>query len=1061
MIKVIFIFLFVNLNAIVIAQDLKGRVLDEAENPIIGANIRSLKNPSKTATTGTHGYFNIALKHFPDTLIIKFIGYDEYIYPIKEVESGVLKIYLKRNLNDIDEVFVNTGYHQVAKERSTGSFTHIDNKMLNRSTSSNILERLEGIASGLQFDTRTLSDSDPEAKANIRVRGINTIDSDSSPLIVIDGFPYEGNIEHINPNSIESITILKDAAAASIWGARAGNGVIVITSKNFMQGDKIQVSLNSNYGLSKKGDLLVNPNYLPSETVMKIQKEKFLSGGYQEMDEVYIPAYVELLIKKRDGLIDNDEFDKYERWYLSNDMRRDIMKYMFTHENKLQHFLNINGGSQKHTFGISAGYDNQNYVKKGSSFSRYNLQIKNRIQFSKKLINNIQVDFSKYNLINNSTTSYSSGSVYESLYDMDGMPNSIGGGYRLAYREQAESMGLLPWLQIPVEEVDMVNNTQKELMFRLTTGFNYKITDEIEIISNYNLQLDKKNEDLFYDAESFYVRNLINRYTQPNGNRVIPIGGIRNYGAPITGNTHAFRLQGRLSKSIKEYVHLDMLAGAEVRQNITESGVNLRLYGFDEESWRMASITDYSTRYPLRPSGTGSVSNPQDWPTRFQNRYLSYFGNIGTLFAQKLNLSGSLRWDGSNLLGVKTNQRGTSLYSIGAAYDLKEEIFIKNIFNRVRVRLTYGIAGNVDKTQSQYPTISLSNNAVTGMLQASISQAGNPDLRWEKVKTFNQGIDFQFKGSNLSGTLEFYQKRGSDLLGNTIMDPTSGIPRSVNYKTNYASIITKGIDLQLGYNKDIGILKYNTSLILSTSNNKITNYKIPPLTYAYYYITQNIPMEGQSIDQLYAFKWYGLSNTTGLPIAYTGDNIVENSNEFTSYLREYPKEDLVLVGSKVPTVFGSMMNSFSVKNITLSTIIGFKGNYYYRRTSQLPGEELLDLPVFHNDYFNRWEKPGDEKNTNVPAYTPRVLNGFQNDFYKYSEILVEKGDHLRLIDLSLSYDIPSSVLKKIAAQKLRVYLYAKNLGLIWKKSNYIVDPDFHQLNYASPLKITAGLELVL
>lgn len=971
--------------------------------------------------------------------------------PVDTLEKG------KNNL--IDEVVVNTGYYTIPKDRATGSFTHIDSKALQRTVGGNILERLEGVASGLQFDNRSLTDEDPTKTPALRVRGLSTLEADAAPLIVVDNFPYEGNIDQINPNDIESVTILKDAAAASIWGARAGNGVIVISTKKGSRTDKLRIGWNSNIGLSRKPDLTRNPNYLPSETVMTIQEEKFERGAYREMDALLLPAYVELLIKKRDKLVTEEEFVKKKNWYAQNDMRKDIARYMLTHERREQHHLNINGGSLSTWFAFSAGYDGQDYSKLGDKSKRINLQAQSGFRLGEKFDMSAQLNFSNLDRDLNSTASYAQGDIYESLLDEIGNPAGIGGAYRIAYREKAEENKLLNWIQRPIEEPYLIDQNRKESQMRFYGVFNYRPLLGLNLSANYQYQLGLNTGHLFYDEDSFYARNLINRYTQADGKRVIPLGGIRKYDAPQHIQSHAIRLQSNWSHTIGTWSNIDMLGGVEVRSIVTESGINSTLYGFDKDSWKMATITDYGTRYPLRPSGTGSIANAVSWPNIVSGRYLSYFGNAGYSLWGKILLSGSLRWDGSNLLGVKTNQRGTALFSVGGAYNLHREVFVPDFFDELKLRLTYGSAGNIDKSQSHYPTISLTSNPITGLTQAGISHPGNPDLRWEQVNTWNEGIDFRMRALAIEGSIEFYQKQASHLLGPTVMDPTTGVPRTMNYKTNYAGMTTNGWDAQISYTRPIGRLQWKTSILISGTRNKVDDYNGPMATYAANYIDRRIPVLNESIDQLYAFPWFGLSSKTGLPIAFNGENLIEDPKDFTRYYLDLPMDKLVRVGSEVPLLFGSWMNSFNWKGVGASILLGYKGKYFYRRNSQGSGEELLDLPKYHMDYFKRWKQPGDELRTNVPAYTASILNDSQNEFYKNSEILTEKGDHIRVQDVSISYVLPQKFTGNLKMQQVRFYLYAKNLGLLWKSSKLDIDPDYYQMDYPAPLRISAGLQV--
>lgn len=239
---------------------------------LLGASVQ-LKGSGETVLSDENGYFEFRRTVVMDTLQVSYMGYLTQFIPVSPNTSVPMRIELQADDSELQEVVISTGYYEVPKERATGSFTHIDNKLFNRAVGGNILQRLEGIASGVQF-----VNANGNSAKDIRIRGIATLESDETPLVVVDNFPYEGDINSINPDDVESVTILKDAAAASIWGARAGNGVIVITTKGGSYNQKSKISFNSNVTVGNKPNLFYSQNWLPSDVVMGIEKELFDRG---------------------------------------------------------------------------------------------------------------------------------------------------------------------------------------------------------------------------------------------------------------------------------------------------------------------------------------------------------------------------------------------------------------------------------------------------------------------------------------------------------------------------------------------------------------------------------------------------------------------------------------------------------------------------------------------------------------------------------------------------------------------------------------------------------------
>jgi hypothetical protein len=422
-------------------------------------------------------------------------------------------------------------------------------------------------------------------------------------------------------------------------------------------------------------------------------------------------------------------------------------------------------------------------------------------------------------------------------------------------------------------------------------------------------------------------------------------------------------------------------------------------------------------------------------------------------------LSGSARWDGSNLLGVKTNQRGILLWSAGASWEISKEVFYSfaQWLSYLRLRLTQGSGGLIDKSQSQYPTISLSTDARTNLPMANLNHPGNPSLSWERVSTTNLGLDFTGRGQWLSGSLELYHKAATNLLGSILIDPTTGA--GANYKRNYADLSTKGFDLQLNSININHPLRWESNLLISYSSNQVRNYSTPALRFANDYFTSSKPPTvDRSIDAVYALPWNGLDHNTGLPVIYVDGKV---TTDYAGYYSNFKPDDLVLAGVSVAPLYGSLRNSLGYKGFQLSAMIGFKTGYVFRRNSMAPGAEYVTGPVdFHTDYFKRWQQPGDEQHTNVPAGTPSYNSSLANA-YNRSMTLITSGSHIRLQDLNFSYTLPSALLGRLRFSQARIFANVRNLGLIWAENNHGIDPEYPYSTYPAPRSIAFGVQVSL
>lgn len=744
---------------------LEGHISSSQTNgPLMGATVL-LIGAGHSAMTDAEGRFTLPSPTAPDTLLVTYLGYMTQKLSVSPTVTEMLNIVLSPNDNTLTEVEVNTGFYRIPPERATGSFTHVDNATLNRAVGGNILQRLEGIASGVQF-----TQANGTSASDIRVRGLATIESSEEPLIVLDNFPYEGSINTINPNDIESITVLKDAAAASIWGARAGNGVIVITTKQGRYGQKAVISLNSNMTVGEKPDLFYSQNRLPSEVVMQIEKEKFERGGYYtgSAEQTPFPEYVELLIKRRDGLISEADFSKAENIFKTTEVRDEALKFLYQPSVYQQYAVNVRGGGDTYTYYLSTGYDKSRSNIIGNGSDRLNLNLQNTFKPIPRMELTASIWYSRQHSENNglslgdlaSRATQVGLSPYIRLKDERGGNLPIVRDYRLPYVDGAQDNGLADWQYRPLDEIAMTDNRSRNNEMRLNGGVRYNFLEHLNLNVTYQYIQSPSESSSFYDEDSYYVRDMVNRFTQADGSQIIPHAAIFFGRSPLEMASHAGRAQVNYNSTIGTDHEVAVLGGGEIRQLIQDTYPGYRLFDYDPDLLTGSGYFNYTQNYAVRPTGSARVPQPLTDRWKLTDRYLSYFGNASYSYRQRYIISGSARWDGSNLFGVKTNQKGTPLWSVGGSWEIsKEQFYGLEWLPYLRVRTTYGSSGNVNKNVSAYPTVFYTIDWISNLRSASITSAGNPSLRWERVNTLNLAADFATKGRRITGTLELYQGR--------------------------------------------------------------------------------------------------------------------------------------------------------------------------------------------------------------------------------------------------------------------------------------------------------------
>jgi len=1062
------------------SMTLRGHVVNEKSEPVQGASV-TIRGSTKGTKTDANGNFELKDVKEGEVILISYVGLDtRTIAATRSLlsSSGNFVISLSVARMDDVEVIVNTGYQALPKERATGAFTQIDNKLFNRSTSGNVLERLEGVTNGMLFSRSKLSKEDINGNPEIRVRGLSSILGNNAPLIVVDNFPYEGDINSINPNDVESVTVLRDAAAASIWGARAGNGVIVINTKTGRYNQPTRISVNSNVVITEKPDLYYSKNYLPSPIVLDIQKDQYNRAAYPLLNTIRIPLYVDLLYKLKDGVISQQDFNAQEDRFRQQDIRDDWNKYLYQQSISQQHALGIRGGGNNYRYAFSVGYDKNRDMYVGNEGNRINLSLQNTFKVRPDLELTGTVWYTKRKTQTNAVlssvtnTKGSGPDIYESLVDVNGNPNPVNIQYnRYRYQETFPAanpaLKLQDWLYRPLDEVALNNNIGNYTDWRLNGGLKYKFLGHFSVDLSYQYILSQTDRTSYHDVNSYYVRDLVNKFTQSTGTRPIPLGNIMDYLGATQTNSQSGRGVLTYNQSFGTDHSVSAIAGAEMRQSIFTSTPGVTLYNYNPDLLTSNATLDFASSFTQLAGGTLRIpTSANQILKKTTNRDLSYFGNASYTYKGKYILSGSTRWDGSNLLGVRANDRGTVLWSSGLSWEISKEPFFKvKELPYLRLRATYGSAGNINRTQTHFPTILFTTiNTVTNFQQANLQTAGNPSLRWEQVNTLNFGTDFRAFNSRISGSVEYYVKNGKYLLGSNSVDPTTGVPS--NFQLNYAGLRTWGWDVQINTrNLEIGKFSWTSSILFNTSKNKITKLKESIPTTDYQYLTNlTYLQQGQSVDRIYSLPWYGLNPQDGSVLIYGKDGAIRK--DYQAYWNALQKSQFIYAGVTVPPFSASIMNTFEWNGLSLSALVAGRFGSIFRRTSMLPGGEYINLDVagYNMDYLKRWKQPGDEKFTNVPAKVlPANLTSSQassaGSLYQYSEALITPGDVIRLQDVNLSYTIPRSLIKRWPIQNLRVYGYARSLGIIWRANKEGLDPDYPNTLYPEPKSYSAGLQI--
>jgi TonB-linked SusC/RagA family outer membrane protein len=1037
--------------------DINGRVVNEKKEPVEGVTVQ-VKGLTKNTITNKNGAFALSTIDPAAVLVFTHISME----PAELQVNGRtdLSVSLKTKVNALNNVTVtvNNGYQRIPKERATGSFDYLSNEALNKQVSTGILPRLEAIANGLTIDRISTGNK-------FSIRGFSSIMGPKDPLIIVDNFPYEGDINNINPNDVEDITILKDAAAASIWGTRAGNGVIVITTKKARFNQALKMEVNTNVTVGTKPNLFYiqqasSNDFIDAELFLFSKQFRF-GDTSSSIRSPFSPVY-EILFSRRKGLISAADSVTRIDALRETDIRNDYNKYVYRGAFNQQHAINISSGADKYSWIFSSGYD-RNIDELDATYDRLNLRFHNSYKPVRNLLIQAGIYYTQTNTGSGKPaygTIVSTGNgfaPYTQLADQNGHPLSIVKDYRSVYIDTAGAGKLLDWKYLPLDDYKHAFSKNRSSSALINIGLGYQLFTGLNIDLQYQYERQTGNGRTLYDEFSYQARNLVNRFAQINGNTVtfiVPKGGILDLSQSLLQSSN---LRAQLNYNRKWAKHaVTAILGAELRE-INTQGNRSRTYGYNDNN-NVYGVVDYTKTYREYHSGNSAFILRNDGMADITNRFVSMFGNAAYTFLDRYTFSVSGRRDGSNLFGAATNDKWKPLSSYGVSWDISKEPFYQLAWLPfLKVRATYGTSGNADASKVGLTTLFYRGLSSYSQLPFShIDNYYNPELKWESVKMTNIALDFSAFQNRVSGSVDYYIKKGQDLFGNTPVDYTG--TGTTNLVKNVASIHVRGLDVNLNTKNIEGDFTWTTRVNFSLNRDKVTKY-FQSTVLGTNFVTGSLRiagLEGKPIYSIFSYRWAGLDPANGDPQGYFNKQVSKNYN----LLINDSLSNLVYSGPALPRVFGSVSNTFSWKGLSLTAAILFKFRYYFRRPT-INYDYMYNTWNGHADLAYRWQKPGDEKITTVPSMN-YPGNSSRDQFYAGSEVRVEKGDHIRLQFITLDYDVTRLVAKTKVFRLLQVYFNANNPGIIWRANDHHLDPEYYTGYSMPPAKTFAvGIRTIL
>lgn len=1027
------------------ATTAKGVVEDEKGNRIPGATVL-IKGSSIGVTTDSDGRFSVELPTGKRVLKVSFMGYTAVEVAVSS--EPMLKVVLKEDSKFLNEVVV-TGFATISKERSTGAVTTIKSSDLARKVSFGLESAIEGKIAGLSAYNNKLT-----------IRGITSFKSDASPLVVVDGLPISGSIESVNVNDVESINVLKDAASASIYGARSGNGVIVVTTKSGKKG-AMSIDVSSDFAITPKSNI---DDYRYASTGAIVDFERVTI----EEDPAYKANSLKYFTDKNEykesfsqvqqlyfdhlrGKISAEEKEKQLELLKKNDYRKEYEKYIWQNSITQQHNVAIRGGSDKFDFSVSLNYQRAKYgtVNTNSNKVLLNFKINAKITKWMSFTSGVNTTFSnsKDRLGEGLAISYM---PYERMVDEQRNRVQIVTANPDVNRNLKSIDGLYPMEYNALDEMDKSyssNDTQHsrvfaELELSLFKGFTF---GSKVLYERYNYG----NADT-YLKDSYAMRRKINEFAVVNNGKVtylIPNGG-RLFSTDNKYNSYTVRNQANYNTSIFGDLSINLFGGTEFIETEYKY-IKTDIYGYDPDVILNGTTVDWEK---LRNGVYGTYMSPTTRMKNFNeggswyemNRYFSMYANGSASYKGKYVVAGSWRVDQTNLFGADPKYKYQPLWSLSASWNASEESFLKNIswLNTLKLRFSTGVNGNMNRDTSPYMLAAMGYSASLKVMDASIQNPPNPELRWEKTKTINAGIDFRIMSNKLSGTVDFYHKYTSDLISNTRLDPSTGFSEAI---FNNGAMLNTGVEASVGYswltNKDWEV---SSNVVFALNKNEVRKIDfIADRPIDLIYDTRNNHKVGYPFNSLYAYRYAGLTETGDPSVYDSKGNVYANSRKMEDM------DAVAYMGSLDPKISGSFSQTIGYKGLRLDMLFVFFAGHKLRG-------EMMELYNYASGNMkagleNRWTEFN--KNSTIPRFPVFTEPGNRNIYWKYADIHVNSADMVKLRNIGLSYIIDNAILSKYGIKGIQLKAQANNLWF-WSAYGNGVDPENYSANTGSRFRIT-------
>ena len=1017
-------------STIMYAQtEVTGTVVDGEGEPVIGATVME-KGTSNGTVTDYDGNFKLKVAA-GKTLVFSYIGLDTQELP---AQQG-MKVTMSDNAQLLNEVVV-TGYTTQRKIDLTGAVSTVSINDLAKQNENNPIKAMQGRVPGMNIS----ADGAPSGAATVRIRGIGTLNN-NDPLYIIDGVPTKSGMHELNGNDIESIQVLKDAASASIYGSRAANGVIIITTKKGKEG-KVRIDFDGSLAVQTYAHKMkvlnakqfgqamwqgyVNDGLDPNQNGLGYHYDwAYNQQGVPVLNGITMSKYLDAA--GTTPAADTDWFDQTTRTGLAQ-----------------QYNVSLSNGSERGTSFFSLGYYNNKGIIKSSDFERFSARINSDYKLLRINDRDI-VTVGEHFTLNRTSEVQAPGGFLENVLQFNpSLPVYTRNG------DFAGPVGGYPDRENPLARLE--RNSDNRYTYWRTFGdafLNINPFKDFNIKTTFGIDYAQKEQRIF-------------TYPITEGTMANPINAVEGkqehwtkwmWNAIATYNFEVGKHRG------------DAMIGTEINR--------------EDDKWFSGKQYDFAVLNPDYMWPNAGVGEKEAYGSGEGYSLISYFGKLNYTFDDRYLLSLTMRYDGSSRFG-RNNRYGT-FPSVSAGWRINQEKFMKDIswIDNLKLRASWGQTGNQEISNIARYTLYVSNYGEAGFGGQSYGtsydiqgtnggqqlasgfkrdQLGNDNLKWETTTQTNLGLDFGFLHNALYGSFEWYYKKTTDIL---VFMPGIGVMGEGSGQwINAGEMENKGIELNLGYRGNIGDFQYDLAGNLGTYRNKVT--KLPET------IAANGTFGGNGVESV-------VGHPMGAQVGYVYDGIFKSQEEIANHAEQngaglgrirwkdlnndgvINEQDQRWIYSPVPDFTWGLNVYLQYKNVDFTMFWqGVQGvdviSDLKKETDLWSGLNITNL--------NKGERLLDAWSpTNMGSDIPAVSTMDNNNEKRVSSYFVENGSYAKLRTVQLGYNFPSSIAEKLYMSRLRMYVSAQNLLTIKSKKFTGVDPENANFGYPIPVNITFGLNV--